>query len=358
MERLLEQLPGACSVGEVHNLWERGLDRDEPCGCGQQFARCDFWTAVGDRAFGGWRNVDLPRVLALKRAIERFRLIPRLARPRLPAPALAAVAEYAGYYTRLYAAAATLTGSSVVIDSSKAAPLAYALRWVAGLDLRVVHLVRDPRGVSYSQTKQRPRLPGHQPQVLMRRYSPARTALDWNLCNAPFDLLGRLAGARGGGPPVPVPVRRVWYENLLADPPGVVGELAGFAGLEMGPDDLSYLADGHAELGQTHNPSGNPMRFDHGRIELRLDQTWRSALPRRQRWLVGASCAPLMMAYRRPPVVPAAPGDPDTAAAPAPHSAPAPHAAPAQPAAPEMSASPPQSGFPPGTVTAPVSRST
>jgi len=42
------------------------------------------------------------------------------------------------------------------------------------------------------------------------------------------------------------------------------------------------------------------MRFTVGRIALRRDDAWVSALPPRQRRLVGAVCAPMLRAYGYP----------------------------------------------------------
>ncbi|GFJ89664.1 hypothetical protein [Phytohabitans rumicis] len=84
---------------------------------------------------------------------------------------MALIEEYAGYYAAIYEAAARVSGASVVIDSSKHSALAHCLRWVPGLDLRVVHVVRDARGVAYSWTKTvvRPEADG---DAEMTRYSP------------------------------------------------------------------------------------------------------------------------------------------------------------------------------------------
>ena len=43
-------------------------------------------------------------------------------------------------------------GGVVVIDSSKHASLAFCLRSCPGIDLRVVHMVRDSRAVAYPYT--------------------------------------------------------------------------------------------------------------------------------------------------------------------------------------------------------------
>ncbi|HZN76360.1 MAG TPA: sulfotransferase [Micromonosporaceae bacterium] len=289
VERVLGELPGVCALGEVVHLWRRDVRDDERCGCGVRFSRCEFWTAVGETAFGGWRHVDTYRVLALQRAVERTRHIPWLAAPRLGGDRAALVTEYADYYARVYAAAAAVTGSRLVVDSSKHASLAFCLRWARALDLRVAHVVRDPRGVAYSWTKSVPR-PEADGGETMTRYAPARSALLWNAHNAAFGLLAR----RG------VPVRRIRYEEFVDSPADAVRDLAAFAGLGLSNSDLSFVDSTHALLGTGHSAAGNPMRFTVGRVPLQRDDAWRAALPARQRRLVGALTAPLLSKYGYP----------------------------------------------------------
>jgi hypothetical protein len=289
VERLLGELPGVCALGEVVHLWQRDVVDDERCGCGERFSACGFWTAVGERAFGGWGNVDVDEVHALREQVERTRHIPRLAGGRLPASDRADVLRYAAFYTRVYTAAAAVSGAEVLVDSSKHSALAHCLRWAPDLDLRVVHVVRDPRGVAYSWTKTvaRPETDGTDE---MTRYSPGRSALLWNAHNAAFGLLAR----RG------VPVRRIRYEQFLTDPRQALTELAGYADLPLEPGALDFLGDGTAELTAGHSAAGNPMRFTVGRLALRRDDAWVRALPPRQRRLVGTVCAPMLSAYGYP----------------------------------------------------------
>jgi hypothetical protein len=283
VERLLGELPSVCALGEIVHLWQRDILDDERCGCGARFSACTFWKRVGERAFGGWSTVDVARVHALRDAVERTRHIPRLAKPSPE------VLEYASFYTRVYRAAAEVSGAAVVVDSSKHSALAHVLRWAGNIDLRVVHVVRDARGVAYSWTKtvSRPETDGTDE---MTRYSPSRSALLWNAHNAAFGLLAR----RG------VPVHRVRYEQFLADPRAALTDLAAYAGVPVGGADLKFVGDGHADLGVGHSAAGNPMRFTVGRLALRRDDAWTVALPPRQRRLVGAVCAPMLRAYGYP----------------------------------------------------------
>lgn len=283
VERLLGELPSVCALGEIVHLWQRDILDDERCGCGARFSACTFWKRVGERAFGGWSEVDVARVHALRDAVERTRHIPRLTKPSPE------VLEYAGFYTRVYRAAADVSGAAVVVDSSKHSALAHVLRWAGDIDLRVVHVVRDARGVAYSWTKtvSRPETDGTDE---MTRYSPSRSALLWNAHNAAFGLLAR----RG------VPVHRVRYEQFLADPRAALTDLAAYAGVPVTDADLGFVGDGHADLGVGHSAAGNPMRFTVGRLALRRDDAWTVALPPRQRRLVGAVCAPMLRAYGYP----------------------------------------------------------
>ncbi|SDJ52025.1 Sulfotransferase family protein [Nonomuraea maritima] len=269
LERLLGEIPGVVALGEVVHLWERGVLAAELCGCGRPFPACPFWRQVGERAFGGWTRGHAERVLTLRRQIDRTRRIARIHHPDL--------AEYAAAYRALYAA----VGAPVVVDSSKHASLACCLVAAGGVDVRVVHVVRDPRAVAHSWSKLVPRPEDGRP---MTRWGPARTALHWWAQNAALELLpGR--GAR---------VTRVRYEDLVARPGSTLEALA--RELELGEPDLSFVEGRSAWLGPSHTASGNPMRFHVGRVELRRDDAWR-AEPRTARRLVDVLTWPLRARY-------------------------------------------------------------
>jgi hypothetical protein len=187
------------------------------------------------------------------------------------------------YYTRLYAAVAEVSGARLVIDSSKHPSLAHCLRRRGGVDLRVLHLVRDSRAVAYSwgRAVRRPDTDRHS---YMTRYPPAVTAAQWNGQNAAFHLL------RG------VPVMRLRYEDVVAAPEAAVRRIAAFSGLPA-PGRLAYLGAGWAELEPGHSVSGNPMRFATGKIAIRPDERWRADLPAGPRREVTALTWPLLAAY-------------------------------------------------------------
>lgn len=288
VERVIGELPGVVSLGEVVHLWQRGLCDGDRCGCGEPFFGCPFWQEVGARGFGGWHRVDTGRVRRLQHELERTRHIPRMATGRLSQRHRARLGSYADYYRRIYTAAAEITGAQLVLDSSKHSALAWCLSR-AGLDVRVAHVVRDPRGVAHSWTKHVTR-PDSGIGDEMTRYRPSRTALLWSAHNLALDLLAR----RG------VPVTRLRYEQFVADPHTGVRRLAAVAGLDPPEAALEFLTPEQAMLGAGHGVAGNPMRFTTGAVPLRCDDAWRQELAPRRRLLVEAICAPQLVAYGYP----------------------------------------------------------
>jgi hypothetical protein len=266
---------GVVSAGELRHVWREGLVENRRCGCGEAFADCAFWRAVIGRAFEGRPPVD--ELVALQARVDRPRHIRRLATGRAPAPFRRDAARYAGVLSRLVRAVAAVAGAGVVVDSTKDASHGWILRATPGIDLRVLHLTRDPRAVAWSWQRRVLHPGSGQP---MDRFSPTRTALGWVAVN------GLISGLRRAG----VPSLAVRYEDLVTDPAAVVGDVLEFAGVDRRP--AAALVGARAVLRDDHTVAGNPVRFARGEVELRVDDEWRTAMPARTRAWVGALAAP------------------------------------------------------------------
>lgn len=291
LERVLGDMPGAVNVGELIDLPRRTAPRGELCGCGQAFADCPFWAGVGKRALGGWQAGRLAEIHRLQSRVARQRHLPRLLSMALAGPGFRAdVAAYGASYRALYQAIAAQAGARYVIDASKWPAQALALSR-GGLDIRVIHLVRDVRGVAHSLSKQEVARP-HAIQATdhMLSHVPVEAAARWVGIQAEAELLRR-CGLR---------VARMRYEDFVARPrPAVAAALASL-GLPPAPSDLAHVGDGHVVLGSSHGLSGNPSRFSSGEITLRADEAWRDRMPRRDRVAVTALGLPLLLRYGWP----------------------------------------------------------
>jgi sulfotransferase family protein len=287
LDRLLGQIEGFVSVGELRQLWKRGPTGNATCGCGRTFRECEFWERVGKEAFGGWESADAEELLRLRQTVDRGWTMPLLVAKRTVPGLESDRARYGRALGVLYRAIAVVSGASVIVDSSKLPSYAMILRRVPGIDVRLVHLIRDSRGVAHSWQKRVLKDPGTGEQ--MRTYHPWSAALRYDFYNGATSLLGRTG----------TPSLRVRYEDLTADPESVLRGVIGHVAPEIRPD-LAFLHAGGADLGVHHAIGGNPMRFRRGVTPITTDDGWRTGLPRADRWWVTIITAPLLAAYGYP----------------------------------------------------------
>jgi Sulfotransferase family len=287
LDRMLGRLDGVWSVGELVHLWERGLRQNNRCGCGERFADCAFWGKVGQVAFGGWDTLDVAEVLALKASVDRNRYVPLMIAPGLSPAYRARMERYLVLLERLYAAVGEVGGNPLVVDASKHASAAFLVRRLRGADLRLVHLVRDSRGVAFSWTKRMRRAEVVDGDALMATKTPLHLSARYLGHNLLFHLLRRLG----------VPTLRLRYESLVCDPVPELTRVLGHAGRAPAAGELGFVGDGWVELAPSHALAGNPMRFRSGRVPLRVDEEWRGQLRPRHRLVTSASTWPLLLAY-------------------------------------------------------------
>jgi hypothetical protein len=287
LERMLGRLDDVCSVGELVHLWERGLKENNRCGCGERFRDCAFWGRVGKVAYGGWDRLDVGEVLALKASVDRNRFVPLMVAPALSPAYRASMQRYLELLERLYDAVREVSGRPLVVDASKHASHAFLVRRMRGVDLRLVHLVRDSRGVAFSWTKRMRRAEVVSGDALMATDTPLRMSARYLGYNLLFHLL-QLTGVRG---------MLLRYESLVRDPAAELARVLALAGRPVAAGELGFVGDGWVELGPSHALAGNPMRFRSGRVPLQVDEEWRGQLRRRHRLLTSVSTWPLLLAY-------------------------------------------------------------
>jgi hypothetical protein len=244
-----------------------------------------MWRKVGEAAFGGWDALDLERVQDLRRRLDRPWSVPQLLGSRVSPTLDRDVAAYRAILAKLYAAIAEVTGARVIVDSSKIATFAVLLRGIDDLELRTVHLVRDPRGVVHSWRKAIRRNDGGGRDVMIR-YGVIPAAARYVAYNGLAHCLRALG-----------PYRFLRYEDLLAAPRETVARVLAFAGVTTTRETLAYIRDREVDLEPNHTVDGNPMRMSSGPVELRRDDGWRTGLSARDRRMTMALTGPLAIPY-------------------------------------------------------------
>jgi hypothetical protein len=292
LSRMLGQVPGFIAVGETGMIWDKGLIEDMDCGCGQPFSACPFWSSVGDHAFGGWGAVDAGEATRLRdrltlrgQAPHPFAL-PLVVWPQLSPRFRDDMRRYQSLMRRLYAGIYQASGERVIVDSMKQPAHLYMLSTMSEIDLSVVHLVRDARGVAYSKTKWIHRQGARASEFRVRR-PPAKAAEKWIWMNVAFEALRWLG----------VPTTRMRYESLVESPEPTMRAALDALGKETRPDGLSFIHGSEVDLPVDHVAAGSRMRMTAGRVPLVLDAAWQRELPERQRRVVTVLTWPLLRRY-------------------------------------------------------------
>jgi hypothetical protein len=290
LDLMLGQIPGFVSVGELRYLWHRGLGERQLCGCGTPLPDCPFWRNVLDEAFGSADRVDASAILALQRRVDGLARLPWVLAPWRPPRLERELRAYREVLGRVYRAVRTVSGGSVLVDSSKYAAYGAILAGVPDLDVRLIHLVRDSRAVAYSWTRRKRRLELTTEARDMPVHRPSRSAAFWSLENLALDLLH---GASRG-------YHVLRYEDLAGQPQAALGAALQGIGMTV---DLGFLRDHRVHLGQNHTVAGNPLRFQRGDLAISPDTEWQSQMGWGARRAVTALTWPLLLRYgfRRDP---------------------------------------------------------
>ena len=241
---------------------------------------------MGEEAFGGWSSVT-ERMSHLQPRLVRQRHVPRLMSGVAGAAYRRELEEYLDVYHRLYRAVSDVSGADVVVDASKSTAQLFALRRIQGLDLRVVNLVRDSRGVANSWNKSGIVKPQSTDGALMGTYAPHQLAVLWAALQLECAVLGAATPYAA----------RVRYEDLVARPRPTLERTLSDVGLPPAEGALAHVGERSVILDPSHGVAGSRTRFAAGRIELQVDDAWRSTLPAGARRVVTAVTLPQLVGY-------------------------------------------------------------
>jgi hypothetical protein len=283
---LLNAHPDIATVGEVSSGASRDLDGYR-CSCRRVITDCDFWTRVSAAVRADHPRFDLAD-FGIRFEIGSPAWVNRLVRIEHRGALLEtcrdlALAASPAWRRHFAATGATLrdlaaavlreANARVFVDSSKLAHRLKFVRRVNGLDVKVIHLVRDGRAVAltymdadtYADSsdpalRRGGRGPSGAPQ--QPRLPMADAAEEWlrSIRSAEYALAGMRREQW----------MRIRYEDLCRQPRQTLARVCAFLGVDPDAADRSFRS-------VEHHVVGNGMRLD-ATAEVRLDERWRSAL--------------------------------------------------------------------------------
>jgi hypothetical protein len=281
--QVLGAVPNWTFCGELRQGFSI-LAANQLCGCGTPAQECSFWCAVMQHAFGGFDRAMLERACALTERVSLHRHSLVHLSPLKASPFVRDTAEYADMITRVYQAIRSVTGSEVIVDSSKIPSYYFVLKESDRLETKIVHIVRDSRAVVYSNRRKKYDPSNTWGRKHLLQQGLALTAVAWNLKNA--FISSAMAGRDDS-----IFLR---YEDFMAAPSEAIGRVVHFVDPAQSPPPMR---GGQLEAGTQHTLGGNPVKFRSGPVQLRLDDEWQSMMDQRHRILVTGLTWPMIAAY-------------------------------------------------------------
>jgi hypothetical protein len=263
---LLAEHPDCASIGAAVGLIRRSDLSTYQCSCGRLFRDCEFWNdiAARTRALGHPVNVFktnfwnthlrlshnrlVNALLVRSLRSDRLNEVRDIVVDRLPG-VRRAVSEMGWNTWSLAKAVIERTGKTVFVDTARDHQRPKYLAGHPLLDIRVIHLIRDPRGNSTSIMKH-------------TGVDAATAAREWKRYNVEAARVRRYLPDTSW--------MTLHYQDLCADPGRVLDRISDFLGVErVSTQPILQPAESHI--------IGNKMRLK-GRSEVREDLSWQTRL--------------------------------------------------------------------------------
>jgi len=269
LDIVLASHPSMESAGEI-SKFVRALctpNDKRKCACGAGLHECPFWLDV-QRIWVDTIGTDDPtRMMYLQGRYETSysgwtRLLWNSCKPS------SEFTEYLCKTAALYNAVGQVSGRRFVVDSSLTPRRAYALAMNPDIDLYLIHLVRDGRGVIWSLKKPNKR-------TLTKVYVPApasRTTRYWISANLQSLWVFSNVSAEKR--------QMIRYEDFVTDPPMTLTKIG-----TLVKEDLSELISDMSLTNPRqarHTMGGNRVRMQKD-IRISPDFSWLDQLPQKDR---------------------------------------------------------------------------
>ena len=154
---------------------------------------------------------------------------------------------------------------------------AFALSLMPEIDLRLIHLVRDARGVAFS--KKKPTIPPATPVLV--------SAVIWVLVNIFSTWVCRQLGSEKA--------RRIRYEDFTDTPKKILNEIGPLSGVDL--TDIAAAVSVGESMHIGHIIAGNRIRMDGGVLPRSADREWTGKPSINERCLIKIIAGGLMRYY-------------------------------------------------------------
>jgi len=238
-------------VGELFQYKEQ-IKRRALCSCGKEVEKCPFWQKV----FAGF---SFPTLKIFQTKLDFLFAKQRYWANINGKKKLIDLSKYIQLNEEIYKRIIEFSGKSVVFDSSKDIYRAEALLKSKKLEVTLLHLVRDGRGVAWS----------------WKRAHPERSVFHFMKVWAMTNLKIEIAKLRHWDRFI-----FVRYEDFVQNPQQVLEKILERVGLKFEPTMLNFREK------ERHQVGGNlTVRFKEKTNEIKEDLSWRENLSLKEKFL-------------------------------------------------------------------------
>lgn len=261
---LLAQSPEVFSCGELSQLSTSITGIPTRCSCGQLLSDCSYWKEVVNT----WKAISPSLVIpdhAERQGYYQSKCRKSLKKGlgELPRDD---VSHFIEEVDALYEAIGVRKNVNCLVDISKSVGRASLLAAYSRHDIRILHLIRDPRGVAWSHRKPRPNKPGMVGGQRKGR-SVKNTTKRWVRDNKLAQNLVSRQGEKG---------MTLRYEDLVCDPIDSIKKVSELIGVDF-YKSIDLLIKNN-KLEPNHMVAGNIKVQMKPLTKLSLDESWRSNL--------------------------------------------------------------------------------
>lgn len=285
MSFVVNSHPQILSIGEMGpaDTFEK---EDYECSCGEKLRRCPFVLAVKDvmeRRYGvhfdtaRWRlrhkysdNRFLNSLMLGGLRSPLLRSTRDAVRPFIP-NFRARMNNFALRNEAFIRASLDVSGKQIFFDATKVYPRIPFLQGIKGINLKVLHLVRDPRGYVYSVRK---KSENKSPQIASQDWVRENSNIERHLGNMPSNWWIRIR-----------------YEVFCTELKKTLELLMNFIGLESFSFSGNYYETLHHIIGNRMRLSSDP------RKSIVLDEYWKNALSSNDLRIISQIAGPLARKY-------------------------------------------------------------
>lgn len=290
LTKLLNFWPGLVGVNEICYLWKYGIEANHPVSDGTLFSESGFWQQVLARVYPD-RPIRRKQVDFFAHSGQNGlkNMILNQWRPR---PLTDEERAYAHALEKLYASVLEVSGEQYMVDSSKTPDYAHFLSRIETVDMLLLHLVRDPRGVAYSWNKKFARNDVRtDTTVAMTSFGLLQATLRWIKWNVGCELVKRRKNVR---------YRRVRYEDFVENPQQVLDDVAALLGFPEHSPPYELTDEGFHDQHHARDISiwGNPVvRTRSGPVRVVVDDEWKQEMRLWKKVAVSVLTLPLLVRY-------------------------------------------------------------